>query len=70
MGKVSWSIASSIDKDYIFELAVTKGWLNDPPWVQVKRYRGMEEWYIIEPYEGPCNCPNLVYPPEELRNGR
>jgi hypothetical protein len=70
MGKISWSIASSIDKDYIFELAVTKGWLNDPPQVQVKKYPGMEEWYVIEPYEGPCNCPNLVYPPEELRNGR
>jgi|WetSurSiteA1Bulk_404760.scaffolds.fasta_scaffold128170_1 hypothetical protein len=69
MGGITWSIASSVDKNYIFELAKTKGWLDDPPKVQVKRYKGLEEWYIIEPYEENCNCPNLVYPPKEFNNG-
>jgi hypothetical protein len=70
MGKIAWSIASSIDRDYIFELAKTKGWLDSPPKVQVKKYRGLEEWYVIEPYEEDCNCPNLVYPPIGVENGR
>lgn len=67
---VSWSIASSIDKDYIFEVAVLKGWLDEPPKVQVRKYQGMEVWYVIEPYEEHCSCPNIIYPPEELKNAR
>lgn len=58
---------SSIDKDYIFIRARMLGWLDIPPKVQVKRYQGMETWYIIEPYEGECSCPDLVYPPEEFK---
>jgi hypothetical protein len=68
---VSWSIESSIDQDYIFERAKMLGWLDEPPKVQVKCYRGMDDdWYVIEPYEGECDCPSLVHPPEELRNAR
>jgi hypothetical protein len=63
---VSWQIASSLDKDYIFELATSKGWYEDPPNVQVRTVLGMnyETWYVIEPYEKDCNCPQLVTPPE------
>lgn len=61
---VKWQIESSLDKDYIFELAALKGWYDTPPKVQVKKIRGVEEvWWIIEPYEENCNCPDLVYPP-------
>jgi hypothetical protein len=70
MGKVSWTIESSVDKDYIFERAKMLGWLDNPQKVQVKRYQGMETWYIIEPYEGGCSCPDLVYPPKEIGNAR
>ena len=61
---VKWQIASSLDKKYIFELAESKGWYDDPPKVQVKIERGLmgEIWWIIEPYEENCNCPNLVHP--------
>ncbi len=54
---VKWEIASSIDKDYIIELAKLKGWAENK--VQVKFFKGMENWYIIEPYE-ECNCPSLL----------
>lgn len=60
---VSWSLASSIDKEYIFELAESWGWRENR--VQVKRHVGLDTWYIIEPYEEGCSCPDLVYPPEE-----
>lgn len=64
---VKWSIESSMDKDYIFRRAVELGWLTDPPPVQVKLYRGMDDWwYVIEPYEEDCNCPSLIRPTEEL----
>jgi len=66
---VSWSIESSMDRDYIFDRAVMMGWLIDPPRVQVKKYEGMDGyWYVIEPYEEECNCPSLVHPPDELVN--
>jgi hypothetical protein len=68
MAKVKWTLESSIDKDYIFERAKTMGWLETPPRVQVKRYRGMETWYLIEPYEGDCSCPDLIQPPKEISN--
>lgn len=61
---MKWEIASSMDKEYIFELAISKGWLEEPQKVQVKQIRsGMnidEWWYIIEPYEESCTCPDLV----------
>ena len=62
---VSWQIASSLDRDYILELAALEGWYDDPPKVQVKKILGMnyEEWYILEPYEKDCNCPQLISPP-------
>lgn len=67
---VSWAIESSIDKDYIYEVAETMGWYDDPPKVQVKRYLGMEAWYVIEPYEEDCHCPNLIHPPTERPSKR
>jgi len=70
MVKVSWSIESSIDKDYIMERAKMLGWLDTPQRVQVKRYVGMETWYIIEPYERDCSCPDLIHPPKEIQNVR
>lgn len=64
---VSWSIESSMDKEYIFMRAKMLGWLTDPPQVQVKKYEGMEGyWYVIEPYEEDCNCPSLVRLTKEL----
>ena len=64
---VSWIIESSMDKDYIFALAISKGWLEKK--VQVKRYSGIDgEWYAIEPYEVDCNCPSLVPPPIEYED--
>jgi len=59
---IKWQIASSMDRDYILELAKSKGWLEQPPRVQVKRIRMDEVWWVIEPYEDDCNCPDLVYP--------
>ncbi len=62
---VTWQLASSIDKDYIFELAETMGWYENK--VQVKKATGMnpwETWYIIEPYEEGCMCRDLIHPPE------
>ena len=59
---IKWSIASSLDKEYIFELAITKGWLDNPPKVQVKKYDGLDTWYVLEPYEEDCHCKDLVYP--------
>jgi hypothetical protein len=70
MGKVKWTLDSSIDKDYIYERAKELGWLDTPQRVQVKRYHGMETWYIIEPYEETCSCPDLIYPPKEISNAR
>lgn len=61
MPKLKWEIANSIDKEYIFELARSKGWLENK--VQVKRYKGIkEDWWILEPYEENCNCPGIVTP--------
>lgn len=64
---VKWQIASSLDKSYIFELAKSKGWYDNPPKVQVKREGGImgEVWYILELYEENCICPSLIYPPRE-----
>lgn len=59
---MKWQLASSTDKDYIFKLAEIKGWFDNPPKVQVKQIKGMETWYIIEPYEENCNCPDLIKP--------
>ena len=65
---IRWQIESSIDKDYIFELATLKGWYDDPPKVQVKKIKGIvEDWWVIEPYEEGCSCPDLVFPP--IRKG-
>ena len=66
---VKWQIASSIDKEYIFELAEVKGWYDNPPKVQVKCTRGMvgEMWYILEPFEEDCMCHDLVTRPEYRR---
>ena len=57
---VTWQIASSLDADYIFELAKLKGWAENK--VQVKRLEGMDgDWYyVIEPYEETCTCPSLI----------
>ena len=55
---IAWQIASSIDRDYIIELAKLKGWAEHK--VQVKHIKGMEDWYVIEPYEENCNCPSLI----------
>lgn len=65
---VSWSLASSTDKQYIFELAASWGWLDTPQKVQVKQHKGLETWYIIEPYEEDCQCPDLIYPPEKVES--
>ena len=62
---VKWQIASSLDKTYIFELATSRGWYDIPPKVQVKRVQMESIWWVIEPYEEGCNCPDLVQPPEE-----
>lgn len=67
---VTWQYASSLDKNYIFELATTMGWYDDPPRVQVKKATGMnpwETWYVIEPYEETCTCPDLIHPPERVK---
>ena len=63
---VKWQIASSLDRDYIFELAGNSGWFDDPPRVQVKCIRGMvgDLWFVLEPYEENCNCPDLIQPPK------
>jgi len=68
---VKWQIASSLDKNYIFELAENSGWYDNPPKVQVKRILGMmgEVWWVIEPYEENCNCPELVHPPRRYNDG-
>lgn len=64
---VSWQLASSLDKDYIFRLAENYGWYQDPPKVQVKAQKsGLSKddvWWIIEPYEENCGCPDLVERP-------
>ena len=64
-----WQLAASLDKNYIFELAETKGWYDDPPKVQVRRERGIlgDIWWTIEPYEENCNCPSLVVPPIKVK---
>jgi hypothetical protein len=65
---VKWQIEASLDKDYIFKLAELKGWYDTPPKVQIKKIRGAEEvWWVIEPYEEGCNCPDLVRPPTRSR---
>lgn len=61
--KLKWSYASSIDKDYIFELALSMGWKENK--VQVRKFEGMETWWYIEPYEEDCVCPNVVPPPSD-----
>ena len=68
---VKWQIASSPDKDYIYRLAILKGWYEDPQKVQVKKIKSMEigYWWVIEPYEEGCNCPDLVYPSEAKSDG-
>jgi hypothetical protein len=39
--------------------------------VQVKKIKSMEigYWWVIEPYEEGCNCPDLVYPSEAKSDG-
>jgi hypothetical protein len=59
---LKWQIASSIDRDYILELAEIYGWLDTPPKVQVKKIKMDETWWVLEPYEEGCNCPDLVSP--------
>jgi len=66
----SWTLESSIDKEYILERAKMLGWLDTPQRVQVKRYEGMETWYVIEPYEENCSCPDLIHPPKEIKSAR
>jgi hypothetical protein len=69
MGKVSWSIESSVDKDYIFERAKMLGWFDTPQRVQVREWDGSERWWIIEPYEDGCNCPSII-PPSRYRGDK
>lgn len=68
MAKISWSIDSSTDRDYIIARAVELGWLETPQKVQIRKWDGMETWYIIEPFEEDCNCRNLIKPPKEFKN--
>ena len=57
MGRIKWEYANSTDKDYIFELAITKGWAENK--VQVRVFRGRPFRYTIEPYDD-CTCPNVL----------
>jgi hypothetical protein len=64
---VKWQLASSLDRDYIFDLAKSKGWYDSPPKVQVKAIKGMtagEVWYVLEPFEENCVCPDVIHPPK------
>lgn len=61
--KYTWTIESSTDFDFIVEVAKLHGWLDTPPKVQVRRVSAIDEWYVIEPYEQDCSCPNIIQPP-------
>ena len=60
MSKITWQIASSTDKSYIIELAKLKGWAENK--VQVKRIQMDEVWWVLEPFEESCTCPEIVNP--------
>jgi hypothetical protein len=60
VSRFKWELASSPDKNYIFEVALTMGWAENK--VQVRQYKlfSKEYTYAIEPFEGECNCPNIL----------
>lgn len=70
--KVVWEIERSYDKDFIFESAKLRGWLENK--VQVKHFyeptasNSVREYWTIEPFEENCQCPNLVPVPDPASN--
>jgi hypothetical protein len=52
----------STDRFFIFQEALNRGWLEDG--VLVKRYLEPPNrtYWVIEPFEQGCLCPNLVKP--------
>lgn len=63
--RISFEYERSYDQDYIYELAAQKGWYENK--VQVKKFTdpALKDYWVIEPYEEDCTCPNLVEPPAQ-----
>lgn len=52
-----WELGRYQKIDDARNFAIEKGWRKNPQLVQLRFEDG---WYIIEPYERDCNCPNLI----------